>query len=67
MLFFYSTGFDVERIIFVVIYDLRLVGPVFGFKPTQLRGIMDIQLGVGLRIIVLLTKPAKLFSLLRPS
>lgn len=44
----------------------RLAGFTFGFKPTQLRGIMDTQLGIGLRIIVPHTKPAILISWLRP-
>lgn len=63
---FDSASFYVEQIIFGVMFDLRLAGLAFIFKPTQLRGIMDTQLEVGVRVIIPLIKLAKFISWLRP-
>ena len=57
-----SVAFNVNVVIFRVLVDIRLVSDPFGFKTSQLRGILDTQIGEGLRIIMPPRRPPRLVS-----
>lgn len=49
---FNSVVFNVDVVIFRVVSDLRLASFAFGFKPSQLKGVLETQLEEGLQIIL---------------
>lgn len=51
-----------NTVIFIVLLDIRLVSDTFGFKTSQLKGILDTQIGEGLRIIMSPRRPPRLVS-----
>lgn len=63
---FDSHPFSVDAVIFRVVSDIRLVGSVFGFKPSQLRGVMSSQLADGLRVIASPRRPIRVVSWKQP-
>ena len=52
--------------IYRVLLDIKLVSDAFGFKPSQLRGILDTQIGEGLQIIMPPRRPPRLVSWMKP-
>ena len=42
-----SVAFNAEDVIFRVLLDIRLASDAFGFNPSQLRDILDTQIGEG--------------------
>ena len=61
-----SIAFNVDAIILRVLLDHRIVSDVFNFKPSQLRGILDTQIGEGLQIIMPPRRPPRLVSWMKP-
>ncbi|KAH9687878.1 hypothetical protein KPL70_014934 [Citrus sinensis] len=61
-----SVAFNVNVVIFKVLLDIRLVNDAFGFKTSQLRGILDTQIGEGLKIIMPSCRPPHLVSWKKP-
>ena len=55
-----------NAIIFRVLLDIRLVSDTFGFKTSQLRGILDTQILEGLSIIMPPRRPPQLVSWMKP-
>lgn len=55
-----------EAIIFRMLLDIRLASGTFGFKPSQLRGILGTQIGEGLWIIMPPYGPPYLVSWMKP-
>ncbi|KAK9217059.1 hypothetical protein WN943_005684 [Citrus x changshan-huyou] len=54
-------------VIFQVGSDLRLAGSAFGFKPPQLRGVLDSRFLEGLRVLATPRRPIRLVAWIRPS
>ncbi|KAH9684879.1 hypothetical protein KPL70_013711 [Citrus sinensis] len=61
-----SVAFNVDVFIYRVLLDIKLVSDAFGFKPSQLRGILDTQIGEGLQIIMPPRRPPRLVSWIKP-
>ncbi|KAH9750680.1 hypothetical protein KPL71_013964 [Citrus sinensis] len=61
-----SVAFNVDVFIYRVLLDIKLVSDAFGFKPSQLRGILDTQIGEGLQIIMPPRRPPRLVSWMKP-
>ena len=57
-----SVAFNAKAVIFRVFLDIRLVNDAFGFKPSQLSGILNTQIEDGLRIIMPPRRPPRLVS-----
>lgn len=56
-----------DAIIFRVLLDLRLVSDAFGFKPYQLKGVLDTQIGEGLQIVMPPRRSLRLIFWMKPS
>ena len=61
-----SVAFNVNVVIFKVLLDIRLVSDAFSFKTSQLRGILDTQIGEGLKIIMPSHRPPHLVCWKKP-
>lgn len=55
-------AFFVDAVIFRVVSDLKLASFAFGFKTSQLRGVLDSRLVEGWRVVTLLRRPLRLIS-----
>ncbi|KAH9750081.1 zf-RVT domain-containing protein [Citrus sinensis] len=64
---FHSQSFLTDAVIFQVGFDLKLTGSVLGFKPPQLKGVLDSQILEGLRVLVPPRRPIRLVAWTRPS
>ena len=63
---FDSVAFSVDAVIFRVVSDLKLASFAFGFKTSQLRGVLDSRLVEGWRVVTRHRRPLRLISWIRP-
>ena len=56
-----------DVVIYKVLLNIKLVSDAFGFKSSQLRGILDTHIGEGLQIIMPPCRPPRLISWMKPS
>lgn len=63
---FHSQSFSPDAVIFQVGSDLRLAGSAFGFKPPQLRRVLDPRFLEGLRVLVPPRRPVRFITWMRP-